>query len=85
MSAIDSATAIEAALAGKTRGFRGPKGERQMVEVTTGDVIAVARDVDEPDQIVKDLLKGSEGVSDSEAKATIYADDAFHLLEEFAG
>jgi hypothetical protein len=65
------------------RAYRAWRGE--LVELDAAEIVAACKAVAEPDQVVKDLLAGSETAlkqSRVESKfVTIFADDAWHLLD----
>lgn len=76
----------------KQKGWRGPdhgkrsKGglqivQRQHIALTAGDVVEACDSVISQTQIVTDLRQGSAALP-PEAEVVIYADDAFHLVEQ---
>lgn len=68
----------------KTRGFRGPKKERQYVELRAGDIVEACEDVAQPDEVVKALHQGS-AAGNEDRNVVILADDAFRLCELAGG
>lgn len=70
------------ALKGKTRGFRGPGGERQMVEVRAEDLREVANAHAADDPYAANLARGSAAYRNEPPNRMIVvqADDLFHLL-----
>jgi len=77
---------IAAALkrSGIPRGYRGPQGELAHVELQALDILDACALVQEPDQVVKDLLQGSSR-GKRERMVVIQMDDAYHLVEAAGG
>lgn len=70
---------------GKIKGFRGPEGQRQMVELVARDVVEACDAVADPDEKITVLRRGSAVAANPERLVVIYADDAFHIVEKANG
>ena len=80
---MDAVARIQATLKeqGKKPGFRGPKGERQYVELPAADILeACERVPGEEDEIVNALENGCLA-GKPERSVTIMADHAIHLCQ----
>lgn len=84
MENTSAAGRLRLCLTGKTRGFRGPQGERQMVEVVAGDLAEACAKVAAPDDVVSALARGVSATR-PERKVVVYADSLFHLIEKAEG
>lgn len=61
-------------------GARGRTGSKPICEVPAEDVIACCNAIKNPDQVVKDLLAGSEGAGGN-VLVLIQVDDLYHLVK----